>query len=217
MSGLLVKDFKLVFKRKRFLIILLAIMIILFLNADAAFAIFYPTMVGMIMAISTISYDEYDNGYSFLFTLPITRKGYVLEKFLFGFIWITGCWIFGNAVHLVMSSFRAEAAEILAFSSYSFFILGVFVVMLSIMISIELSFGMEKSRMVLALIFGVCMVIGFVGPKLMTNLGITGEEMSNRLSSVPDGLVALVWITAAVVITVGGFIISTRVMEKKEF
>ena len=34
--------------------------------------------------MSSISYDEFDNGNAFLFSLPITRKDYVLEKYIFG-------------------------------------------------------------------------------------------------------------------------------------
>ncbi len=40
----------------------------------------YCTMFGMLFTVNTISYDEFDHGYLFLFTLPVTRKDYVLEK-----------------------------------------------------------------------------------------------------------------------------------------
>ena len=41
-------------------------------------------MSQLIFAITTISYDEFDNGLAFLMTLPVTRKQYVAEKYLLG-------------------------------------------------------------------------------------------------------------------------------------
>ena len=38
-------------------------------------------------AISTISYDTFDNGNAFLFTLPFSRKEYTREKYLFSLFW----------------------------------------------------------------------------------------------------------------------------------
>lgn len=40
-------------------------------------------MLTIIVIVGTISYDEYDNGYRFLMTLPIDAKMYVLEKYIF--------------------------------------------------------------------------------------------------------------------------------------
>ena len=43
-------------------------------------AVGYVTFIFTLFTVSTISYDEYDNGYPFLFTLPITRRQYVNRK-----------------------------------------------------------------------------------------------------------------------------------------
>ena len=45
-------------------------------------AVGYVTFIFTLFTVSTISYDEYDNGYPFLFTLPITRRQYVNEKYV---------------------------------------------------------------------------------------------------------------------------------------
>lgn len=41
------------------------------------------TMFGAMIAVGTLSYDETDNGLAFLMTLPVDRKTYVREKYLF--------------------------------------------------------------------------------------------------------------------------------------
>lgn len=41
------------------------------------------TMFRAMIAVGTLSYDETDNGLAFLMTLPVDRKTYVREKYLF--------------------------------------------------------------------------------------------------------------------------------------
>ena len=53
---------------------------------DSLFVISYAAILFTILAISTLSYDEYENGMSFLFTLPFSRNTYVVEKYLFGML-----------------------------------------------------------------------------------------------------------------------------------
>ncbi len=45
-----------------------------------------------LFTLSTISYDEFDNGNAFLFSLPITRAGYVVEKYCFALILALSAW-----------------------------------------------------------------------------------------------------------------------------
>ena len=87
MKGLLIKDFKLLQGQKNFFITIIAIAgIMAIFMEDASFIIGYMTFVGSLFTLSTISYDEFDNGNAFLFSLPITRKDYILEKYGFGLI-----------------------------------------------------------------------------------------------------------------------------------
>ena len=81
MKGLLIKDFKLVMIQKYALLVIVGVMSLMTFKSDnRVFAIAYMTFVGTLFALSTISYDEADNGNAFLFALPISRRGYVAEK-----------------------------------------------------------------------------------------------------------------------------------------
>ena len=83
MTGLLVKDFKLMATQKNFFLVILLIVIgMISFTEDVSFPLGFLTFALSLFTLSTISYDEFDNGYAFLFTLPITRVGYVLEKIL---------------------------------------------------------------------------------------------------------------------------------------
>lgn len=87
MKGLLVKDFKILKLQKNTLFLFLFIAIWLTAFSDnASFIIGYFTFVFSLFSLSSISYDEFDNGNAFLFSLPITRIDYVIEKYYFALI-----------------------------------------------------------------------------------------------------------------------------------
>ena len=101
MKGLLIKDFKLlkVQKNSFLLILCIAIGMEIFTNStSSSFIIGYLSFVATLFTLSSISYDEFDNGNAFLFSLPITRKSYVIEKYGFGMIMGSSFWAFGTLI-----------------------------------------------------------------------------------------------------------------------
>ena len=104
MKGLLTKDFRILAGQKRyFTIVILIALIFLCSGQPAQIIVGYCTMFGMLFTVNTISYDEFDHGYLFLFTLPVTRKDYVLEKYVFMLLCGGGFW----AVSAARSQFTA--------------------------------------------------------------------------------------------------------------
>ena len=76
MKGLLIKDIKLLNNQKKQFILLLVMFV--FLGFTGIFMPefimgYLPFTLG-IFVMSTISYDDFDNGLSFLMTLPVTRN-----------------------------------------------------------------------------------------------------------------------------------------------
>lgn len=84
MKGLMVKDMALVWMQKRFLVVIcLVVLLQIFSGQDILFPLGFMTFIGLLMGISTISYDEFENGTAYLLTLPVSRKEYTGEKYLF--------------------------------------------------------------------------------------------------------------------------------------
>lgn len=79
-KGLFVKDFKLMKVQKNFFLVIVAVSV-----GMAAFYDDSTFMIGFLalslFTLSTISYDEFDNGNAFLFTLPVSRTNYAVEKY----------------------------------------------------------------------------------------------------------------------------------------
>jgi ABC-type transport system involved in multi-copper enzyme maturation permease subunit len=96
MKGLLIKDIRLM-KNMRNSIIMIAVSMGAYMK-DVSFIITYLALIGASFTTSTMSYDEFDNGYTFLLSLPVTRKGYVLEKYAFGLLLGGGGWLLGSVI-----------------------------------------------------------------------------------------------------------------------
>lgn len=83
-------------QKSYFLFIVTLGIIISFTLGSATFVVGYIILVFGLFALNTISYDEMDNGYAFLFTLPISRADYVKEKYVYGIL-------SGNEVTIALS------------------------------------------------------------------------------------------------------------------
>lgn len=94
MKGLIIKDFLLFKSQKMFLIIVILVAGgLLVTGMDTIYICTYLTFMLSNLALSTISYDEYENGASYLFSLPVTRTGYVREKYVFFLLNCIGSWL----------------------------------------------------------------------------------------------------------------------------
>ena len=81
MKGMLIKDFMLLKNQKQFFVTILVFAFVFFgIYDDTTFAFTYIVVLCTLFTISTISYDEYDNGMSFLFTLPCFLQALFGEK-----------------------------------------------------------------------------------------------------------------------------------------
>lgn len=212
MKGLLIKDFKILLQQKKIWIIMFIIsMMILFSNSDIPFVIGYITMVSAFVAISTISYDEMDNGYLFLFTLPIETKGYVFTKYILSVIVSTGAWGAANILCILVSKGMYAIADFYGAA----ILLLLALVMQFVVIPLQLKYGAEKSRIVYLLIFGGAIVLGILfeqfGGYLPNVSGVIAWIEGLRFSEIASTFVLFALIVALI-----SFACSCRVMNRKQ-
>ena len=101
MSGLLEKDICLLLRGHRnMLILFFMICVFLGLGQPGTFILGYLPSLMLVVLIGTFSCDESDNGFPFLFTLPIDRKTYIQEKYVFC-VGGTVCFFFAGVVLFV--------------------------------------------------------------------------------------------------------------------
>lgn len=219
MKGLLTKDFRILLQQKRFFAVLILVAGVLNFGTDGSFAVTYMTFMGLIFVISTVSYDEYDNGMPFLMTLPVSRKIYAKEKYVFGIILGLVMWLIGLVLALggwLIGSGKGDCDinEIIVTAVVS---IPIFVIIISLMLPIQLKFGAEKSRIVLFVVCGAVLVICFGIGKLAELIGIDMSWAAGILSKVSMSMMVGILLAAAVIVLLISLRVSRIIMEKKEF
>ena len=178
---------------------------------------FFPFLFGF-FTISTISYDEYQHGMTYLMTLPIKRKTYVTEKYLFAMT-LTGVgslliFILELPYSVIMYRRMTEVVmwEIL---SSTCFMIPVVILFFALALPLNLKFGSEKGRTLFSgMMFGF-----FLG-------GIVGVKKLKR-AFLPEQILTLLQVKGLLLVTAGILIyvsalvisyrISVRIIEKREF
>lgn len=211
MLGLMQKDLCLLLQRSRAMVIMVGVGVIIGFSTDGSFMIGYLTMISAILTIGTISYDEFDNGYPFLLTLPVTRGSYVTAKYLFCLLGDLVGWAAAAAIFAACCLIKGERfgmdqlAEALVF-------LPVVGLMTSVLLPLQLKYGAEKSRLALAVLFGGIGVLGLMGAKLFPGLPEALRSFP-EISGAVLGAAALCVCVAALAVS---YWISLGIMEKKE-
>ena len=216
MKGLFVKDLCLNFMNRKNMMIYLFISVFMSFAMDGQFIIGYTTMLLGILAVGTISYDEFDGGMSFLMCLPVTRKDYVREKFLYCLaLEILGA-LSGIVIYTLVSLIRNvpfSIPESLPFALFS--ILGLSLILYA-MIAIQLKYGSEKSRVMMMVIYGVIFALALL-LKQFAGLKEAVFKLIGFLDSCPAALlislIALFYLAAVTLL----YKLSVKIMENKEF
>lgn len=221
MKGLLVKDLQVLRQSSRILFILAVVFLFLGITSEeSSFIIGYCTFCLSSLVTSTVSYDDYDNGYSFLFTLPITRRVYVYEKYLLAVLVCTVSSSVSAVVGMLISFVKGGDMAVMENLVTALVVCLVCLIMVSVMLPLQMKFGAEKSKTLLFGLIAVCLILGYVFTAVMARLqeaGVIDSQMLAKLFENVSGgvaLAAMVAFTAGIVgITMA---VSMRVMAKKQ-
>ena len=217
MKGLLIKDFKLMLMQKSFFIIIIVVACLISISSqDPTFMIGFITLILSLFTVSTISYDEFDNGYPFLLTLPFSRKTYVLEKYVYGLILGAGAWIVSVMICSLMLIVQGKpvTSDMLI---GAFVILPMFLVIESLMIPVHLRFGGEKGRYALIACVGVLVVIGFVVMKIVEIFHIDVLPLILAIDALGPVMFMVILLMIGFLIMLVSLKVSLSIMNKKEF
>ena len=220
MKGLLIKDLQLMKNQGRTLAaVLLVVALFLGLSGnDAGFVVAYITFVISIFAATSISYDEFDTCFPNLLVLPVSRKEYVNEKYVFGALSILIAWVIAFFMGSILQLVKGQ--EIIAgeWIAECFSYMVVAAVFLAFLIPLRLKFEGEKGRMVLPIVIAALGIIVLVAVRGAAYLGVDLEQSAVTLLS---GMGAVGIVAALVGIAFVGLLISylcsRKILAKKEF
>lgn len=216
MKGLLLKDLSILKTQGRSAVIIMAIaLFMLMVGNNTTFAVIYANILFVTFGITTLSYDTHDNGYAFLFTLPISRKLYVMEKYVFSLLSVATGAIFSLVLMVGVSLIKDD--YVLATSDLVFVIgyaLGS-IVFLSIMLPINLKFGPEKARIAMVIVIAVVVASGFSISKVAGKVDLT--KLYWGIREIKPMVVMGILVVIVLAILSVSYLISCKIMKKKEF
>ena len=207
MKGLWTKDIRLISsQQKNLAVIWLVAAGILIATDQISFAISYTSVITIMTAISTISYDTFDNGNAFLFTLPFSRKEYTREKYLFSLFWGMITVIGGT---LLMRSEEIVMAVLLN--------IPMLLIFQSMALPFLLKYEAEKGRIALAAMIGGIVFVVIFFFKMFETAGIELIDIvMNQMYLKNITLWASIYIIS-IVIWFLSLKIAEGIMLKKEF
>ena len=202
MKGLLIKDFRLLKGQVYFLLIVTVCVIVFMINGSEAFGVAYVCSMVALLSLTTVSYDEYENGSAFLFTLPI---------------------LIGLIVSMIMWYITAviKTGNIAWDDWMSCCIGGVTagLMMVAVALPAQLKFGPERGRIALVTIVLLAVALGILMQEFTkgTKFAQSAKRILNQIDKLGTkgilGVIVIIWVIVGVI----SMIISMRVMEKREF
>lgn len=215
MKGLFLKDLYLSRQLSKviFLIVIISIIMLIGDPSNIEFINGYITIVFSTFAISTLSYDDQNNGIAFLMTLPIRRRDFVYEKYIFGAMVIATGWIFSLLLGIIFSVTAKIPVNYTEFISSGLIMLFLGILSLSASLPIQFRFGAEKGRIMMVIFFASLFIIIIALVKL--SLLLNASAIINRLFTGPNFYLSGFFLTALILFI--SIRASLHIIEKKEY
>lgn len=221
MKGLLIKDAKLMFLQGKTLlmaVVLVSVFLGLFGDGGASFMVAYITFIFSMFTATTISYDEFDNCSLFLLSLPVTRKSYVNEKYVFGLITTAVSWCIAMAAGtlvLIAGGNRPDPVDWIGSGVIYIFLAWIF---LSVMIPLRLKFDVEKARYVNMIVIGGILLLAFFAGGIARYIPAEKvKEVERFVSGIGNGGFVVAGACVSLILAAVSYFCSRKIIDKKEF
>lgn len=213
MKGLLIKDIQLLLQQRLFIgmIIVLSAVIAMASEEGPEFICGYITILFALQAVGTVSYDEMDNSFLYLFTLPISRKLYVMEKYLFCMVVSLCASLLSVLLISVTQADTVVISELLVIAGATFL---ASLLMIGMTLPMNMKYGAEKGRIAIFAFAAVVIVVAVFFEKGQEYLSIDMNALLASMSSAVFEVCAGIFIIMLFAISFFG---SMKIMEKKQF
>lgn len=220
MKGLLKKDM-LIMKQQGFMLMLFIVIVtgIAFAGSSmgSGFICGYLMMISSVLGLMTISYDEADNGYVFLMTMPFTRRTYVSSKYLICVLsGITGA-VLAAVLVTVRGMILGQEPGLEHITGALVSVVCGGIVVSSIGIPTYIKFGAQKGIFAMLITCVLIVAAVFAIVKIMALYGIYLVDLLSNMDSLDSMAFALIFLAASAVIMLMSWTLSQKIMDRKEF
>ena len=179
MKALVQKDFYVIWKQMRMLVLVLTLLSMVNSAFNTVFLVVWCSM----LPYTAMAYDERSHWNQLAAMMPYSKRDIVLSKYVLGWICMAASGVFCLALQAVSGIFSGNAPSVLTLLAS----LCLGIICLDITLPAVLRFGVERGRMLfMVLIFGVAVSVGALA------------EMVDEIPSLPIPLMMLLPVAAAV-------------------
>lgn len=219
MKALFIKDIRIVLKQQRVLIcaFFAVITILAFATDNSMYAVAFVLFLVPTMMLTTISYDTFENGMSYIMSLPVSVKDYVAEKYILtvasSLIFNIMATILINVVLSIGKGVGIMPLELIVNAMLAQFMVLIYI---SLVLPVDIRFGTDKGMIIVVL---MAVVIGAAGP-MLSNINVDSGLMYKlseaEITSVPVNQALLLMSVGGVFVIVSYFI-SVKLMKQMEY
>ena len=203
MTGLILKDLLNLKKQAKVYLILVIFYFVygaVFENSSMFSSMM--TMVAVMIPITAMSYDERSKWDRYALTLPISRVGIVVSRYLLGVIFIVIAFVLSMLVNLVFSKMYSTESILINLASLS-----AGITVMSVIFPLLFKYGVEKGRILMMLVFFAPIAILMIVSKL--GVPMPDEETIKSFIYLSPFIAAVIFLIS--------FYISLSIYKKKEF
>lgn len=187
MKGLFKKDLLLLKSQIKYIVMIVVICLIMaYANSGFAYISSYLTFMGTGLVFNSFSYDMYHNEMTYLFALPISKKEYCIEKYIYAFTITFISWLIAflitSATHINLETVIVQLAML--FSGFIY---------ISITIPVVIRYGREKATII------VLMLVLLLFLAVASGATSVGMLMSNFSGFILIGIYAFIVLVALII------------------
>ena len=210
MLGLIKKDFLLIKANLKSMIIIFVIYIMLAFQGtlDATFII---PLIGIILFLSTFSYDDFNNWNSYAVTLPNGRKNVVRAKYIASTILMIILAVVAFSIGIGISYIKTNSINLDEIISSLMGTMLSSVIIVSLLYPIVFNFGATNGRLIL---FAV--VFGIAGIGTLIAQFIDMAPIINIINKLDNYLLIVIPIIYIILLGIS-YLISSKIYQNKEF
>lgn len=210
MLGLVKKDFLLLKANMKAMLFIFIIYFIMILQGlfDATFIV---PLIGIMLFISTFSYDDFNNWNSYATTLPNGRKNVVKAKYIASIILTIILGILALIISVIVSYTRTNGINLDEIISSLMGTVLSSVIIISLLYPIVFKFGATNGRIILfAVVFGIAGIIGIISNFVDMTSIINTINMLDNYSYIAIPIISLILLSIS-------YLISNKIYQNKEF
>ena len=215
MKGLILKDIYSMKGMGKSMLFLFIIFCLAFKDQGMAVMVTMFTVATTVLVINSLALDEMHNWYRIALTMPVSRHQLVLSKYLISVIYALVGIIAGICSSLLMQAAGWSAAEaslvgVIAIASVAFLMALLFI---SLLLPVNLKFGVQKSRLLLLAL----VALPVLAVTVLTSIGIVFPVMFYFGVNLSSHAIVFISIAVVAVLITGSYLLSVRILKKKEF